>query len=618
MPFYKRRGSQIMRNKNLWLVMLLVIAIITSGFQTPVHAADETKQATISVIGPDSASPIVDKTVQFAENKTVTEILIQAVGEDQVKFNQWGMISEINGLQEEGTNFWGLFVNGISSGIGADSYSVQDGDKIIFRYTDWTKPMEKSVSLKVLDMENKDVIIPSTVEFLGAPNAFQLLQTTVGPDNVGYDQYSFGKFVHTINGIKSDSTNSWSLFINGEEAQVGAEGYTLKPGDQISFQLTAFEPVPEAPGDGDSGETTPPETSPSASFPQESLQTAIDQVSQYVLQSQVGEWEAIALKQAGKTIPAGYLDTVKAAVKEKQGKFSRITDTERYVLGILAAGGDPTTIEGYNLIEAIYNGNVTKQGLNGVAFALIALDSANFQVPDTAVWTREKLINYMLERQKADGGWEWADGLGSDIDLTAMILPSLAPYKDQASVKEAVDKAVQFLTTQYQNSKVGNSNSAAQMIIALSALGIDANSSPFADLNSSLFQFFLTYQNSDGGFDFQGGDTSDFMSTYQGFQALTAYQLFAHGKGSLYKLSLAEQNPGTNPPATETPKAEQPKVETPKTDQPTVQTPTTKTTKTAGHTLPNTASDFGNLLALGVLLILFGSGYYLKQRKTKA
>lgn len=57
-------------------------------------------------------------------------------------------------------------------------------------------------------------------------------------------------------------------------------------------------------------------------------------------------------------------------------------------MGALAAGEDPTNIEGYNLVQAIYNGNVTKQGLNGVAYALIALDSANFEVPSSAKWTR--------------------------------------------------------------------------------------------------------------------------------------------------------------------------------------------------------------------------------------
>lgn len=597
------------RNKNLWLVMLLVFTIITSGFQAPVHAADQTKQATITVIGPDSEEPLVETTVPFSENTTADKLLIQAVGEDQVSFvdTTYGkMLTRINELQSDGDTFyWAFFTNGISSWKGVGGYQVQNGDKITFRFTDMKNPPEKNtVSLKVVDTK----LDATDIEYFGSPNTFQLLQAILGPDQVEYEQFSFGKMIKSLQGVEADGVkNYWGFLINGEPALVGAEDYTLKPGDQISFQLIAIEPMPETPDEGDNGTPNPTPSTPVATFPQERLQTAIDSVSQYALQSQIGEWEAIGLKQAGKTIPAGYLESVKAAVKERQGKFSRITDSERYVLGILAAGGDPTNIEGYNLVEAIYNGNVTKQGLNGVAFALIALDSANFQVPDTAVWTRERLINYMLDRQKDDGGWEWADGLGSDIDLTAMILTSLAPYKDQANVKGSVDKAVEFLTNQYQNSKVGNSNSAAQMIIALSALGIDANSSPFADQSSSLFQFFLSYQNSDGGFDFQGGNESDFVSTYQGIQALAAYQLFSKGKGSLYKLTLSPQNSVVNPPT-----------ETPKTDQTTGQTTINKSTKTTGHTLPNTASDFGNLLALGLLLILFGSGYYLKQRKSKA
>jgi LPXTG-motif cell wall-anchored protein len=600
-----------MRNKNLWLVMLLVFSIITSGFQAPVHAAEQTKQATITVIGPDSIEPIIETTVPFDEKATPTDLLIKAVGEDQVKFSEttYGkMLSGINGIEADGTNFWAFFANGISSYGDPSTYQVQNGDRITFRYTDWTKPIENTVTLEIVDSESKNIIQPASTGFFGSPNAFQLLQAILGPDQVEYEQFSFGKMIKSLQGVEADGVkNYWGFLVNGEPALSGAEDYQLKAGDVISFQLTAIEPLPATPGEEDNGTPNPTPSTPVATFPHETLQSAIDSVSQYALQSQVGEWEAIALKQAGKTIPAGYLESVKAAVKERQGKFSRITDTERYVLGILAAGGDPTNVEGYNLVEAIYNGNVTKQGLNGVAFALIALDSADFQVPASAIWTREKLIANMIENQKFDGGWEWADGLGSDIDLTAMILTSLAPYKDQDNVKGSVDKAVEFLKNQYQNSKVGNSNSAAQMIIALSALGVDANSTPFADQSSSLLQFFLSYQNSDGGFDFQGGNESDFVSTYQGIQALAAYQLFSQGKGSLYKFTLSPQNSVVNP-----------QTETPKTDQTTEQTPGSKSSQTVGHTLPNTASDFGNLLAIGLLLILLGSGYYLKQRKSKA
>ncbi|MCM3764311.1 DUF4430 domain-containing protein [Neobacillus niacini] len=613
-----------MRNKNLWLVMLLVFSIIASGFQTPVHAASETKQATITVIGTDPENPLVpETTVSYSENITATELLIQVVGGDKVNSHS-GYISGINGLEAEQTYFWNFSVNGISSGVGAGSYLVQNGDKIFFRYTDWTKPIESSVTLKVLDLEDKNIIEPAGfAEFFGTPNAFQLLQAILGPDQVGFEETKWGKMIQTLQGVNADpAKNYWAFFVNGVAADTGAEGYTLKAGDEISFRLTSLT---AAPGDSDKEEANPP----AATFPKKELETALDQVSQYVLNSTVGEWEVLGLKQAGKTIPAGYLDSVRSVVKDKQGQFRLITDTERYSIGIVAAGGDPTNIEGYNLVEKIYNGDVTKQGINGVLYALIALDSGNFEVPETALWTREKLMNYILEQQNDDGGWGWSK-VSSDIDYTAMALSALAPYKEQAGVKEKILKAVQYLELQYQNSKFNSSNTAAQVVVALSGLGLDANGSAFTKDESSLLQYLLSFQNSDGGFAFNKiGGPSNQMATTQSLQALAAYQLFSQGKGSLYNLISTEQNPGSEqnpgteqpkpetPTTTEQPKSEVPTTEQPKVDQQTDQT-TSKENKTASNKLPNTATNIYNLLAIGILLMLLGTLYYLKQKKSKA
>ncbi|MGG1674492.1 DUF4430 domain-containing protein [Neobacillus sp. NRS-1170] len=601
----------MLERKNLWLALLLVFTLIISGVQTPVFAAGLGNQGTITVIGTEETNPILPETsVSFGENETATQSLISAVGESNVEFTDttYGkMLTGINGVKAEGTNFWAFYINGVSAQVGSDSYIVQNGDKLTFQLKDWTKPVENKVSLKVMDNKKNIVKELPEIEIIGHPNAFQLLQVALGVENVGYTDTQYGKMITSLNGIKAEGNNYWAFYINGEMASTGAEGYSLQSGNQISFQLESFQPDPGTGGNGDpSTNPNPPAGTVSAA----DLQHAVDSVSDYVLKSQVGEWEAIALKQAGKTIPANYLDSVKALVKERQGKFTRITDTERYVLGILAAGGDPTNVEGYNLVESIYNGNVTKQGLNGVAFALIALDSADFTVPNTAQWTREKLVNHLIERQNADGGWAWDESTTSDIDTTGMILTALAPYKNQAGVKEKVDSAIQYLISQYQNGKIDNSSTAAQVIIALSALGMDANDTQFTRGNSSLFQFFLSFQNADGGFDWQGGDTSDVFTTSLAFQAVVAYQLYSKGNGALYKMALAEQKPEVKTPQPETPQVEQPTVQTPATED--------QTTSQKGHKLPNTASNMYNLLALGLFLLMLGSVLYMIQRKRKA
>ena len=88
----------------------------------------------------------------------------------------------------------------------------------------------------------------------------------------------------------------------------------------------------------------------------------------------------------------------------------KITDVERLVIAAVAAGIDPVNVDGkgFNLIEKIYNSelwitgadSLTFQGNNGIIFALIALDSHGFTVPNGAKWTREKLVTELLIYQK--------------------------------------------------------------------------------------------------------------------------------------------------------------------------------------------------------------------------
>jgi LPXTG-motif cell wall-anchored protein len=495
------------KRKSIFLAMLLVLALWTTGFQAPVFAA-EVKQGSITVIGSDPAKPILSETaVQYGENETASEALVKILGTDKVGFtpSSYGdMITKIGDETVDNIhNYWGFYINGVAAQEGAVTYKVQDGDKLIFKY--------------------------ESIES-------------------GTDQSSSGS---------TDSSN---------------------------------------------GSTTPV----SGTFPETNIKKAIDSASQYVTKQKIGDWEAISLKQLGKPIPAGYLESVKQTVKDKQGKFHSITDAERYTMGILAAGGDPTNIVGYNLVGAIYNGDVTKQGLNGVAYALIALDSATFKVPDTAVWTREKLVKQLLDKQNKDGGWTWdITSTTSDLDTTAMVLTALAPYKNQTGAKASVESAIKYITAQFAASKINNSSTAAQIIIALSALGIDANSTQFAVNNMSLVQYLLNFQNNSGVASLRGGfgytDTnSDPFSTAFGIQALAAYNLFKEGKGSLYTLPLAQQKTETNPT---------------KNVQPSTQ-PAKETN--AGHLLPDTATNSFNLVIFGLIILLLGMALFIVRNQRKA
>ena len=275
-----------------------------------------------------------------------------------------------------------------------------------------------------------------------------------------------------------------------------------------------------------------------------------------------GEWMVIGLARSGRTVPAGYYDNVVEYVKAKADANERlhrakVTDNARVILALTAIGKDVTNVGGHNLLKGLDNmAYVQKQGINGPIFTLIALDSHNY--PTMGDVTREKLIQVILDAQLTDGGWNLS-GENADPDMTAMAIQALAPYyKTNETVKAAVDKALEALSALQRNDGgfgswgTVNSESCAQVIVALTALGID----PIADSRfvkngltvlDALASFYVT----GGGFRHTAGGDRDGMATEQGYYALAAYYRFANAQTRLYDMTdVAIQTGGSNTPAT--------------------------------------------------------------------
>ncbi|MBU5485614.1 DUF4430 domain-containing protein [Clostridium sp. MSJ-11] len=255
------------------------------------------------------------------------------------------------------------------------------------------------------------------------------------------------------------------------------------------------------------------------------------------------DWYIIELNKAGKEIPKDYIKKVTKEIVDAKGQLSNDTDYAKKILGILAAGGDPTNVGGYNLVEKVYNNDLT-QGLNAYVFGLIALDSGNFTIPKESKWNREKLIQTILEGRTKDNGWAFF-GSTTDVDATAMTISALAPYyNSKKEVKEAIDEALVTLS-KMQTEKGGfkswgseNSNSTSMVIVALSSLNIDlAADSRFIKNNNTAMDALMGYKTEDGTFGFKDNKYNKF-ATEQALRALVAYKNFKEGKGSIYKFDF--------------------------------------------------------------------------------
>ncbi|WP_125153167.1 DUF4430 domain-containing protein [Clostridium rectalis] len=302
---------------------------------------------------------------------------------------------------------------------------------------------------------------------------------------------------------------------------------------------------------------------------EKNLDEAIDKVHDFIIKNSTysSDWKSVAFNKSGLKLPENYnseyLKNVAELLKDSKGYFYKVTDYERIALGVVSAGGDPRNIGGYNLLDKIYNfkdPNYPKrgldfQGLNGVIYALVALDSREYEIPNGAKYTREYMLDYILKNRNSDGGWDLnMNGKNSDVDITSMTLIALAPHHDYVSkdgkkVKVAIEEAVKWLSNVQRKdggfnswNTENNSESCAQTIIGLCANGINPTSKEFTK-DRNLVENLLRFQQPNGEFYhlMDGSEGVNGMATEQAYQALLAYKIFinsgskyCYGKNSLY------------------------------------------------------------------------------------
>ncbi len=129
-----------------------------------------------------------------------------------------------------------------------------------------------------------------------------------------------------------------------------------------------------------------------------------------------GEWAVLGLARSGYEVPEEYYkkyySAVEKYVKSLEGNLhdKKYTEYSRLIVALTAIGKDPSNVAGYNLLTPLGDYNKTIwQGLNGPIWALIALDSGNYPMPQNPDFetqaTRDMYIQRILECQLPDGGW---------------------------------------------------------------------------------------------------------------------------------------------------------------------------------------------------------------------
>ncbi|MCL2388519.1 MAG: terpene cyclase/mutase family protein [Defluviitaleaceae bacterium] len=306
----------------------------------------------------------------------------------------------------------------------------------------------------------------------------------------------------------------------------------------------------------------------SAATESNELDQAISRTSMYLLQRvrvpQVGtvggEWTIIGLARSNQPVPPlyfrRYFRAVEQHVRQQNGVLDtrRITEYSRVILGLTAAGFDPQNVGGVDLTLPLGDfERTTWQGINGAIFALLALDSLDYEIPinraATTQATRELYVAEILSQQAPNGGWSLT-GVSDTIDpdITGMALQALAKYQEGPQVSDAIESALNFISS-IQNEYGGFTRtrgeptveSTAQVLVALTELGIPLDDPRFVQNGNTVLDNLLSFQNPNGSFRHTlCNPASNLLSTETGLYALVAAQRARDGQNSLYRMG-AEQ-----------------------------------------------------------------------------
>ncbi len=241
------------------------------------------------------------------------------------------------------------------------------------------------------------------------------------------------------------------------------------------------------------------------------------------------ETYAYALAKEGGHDLTGYAAALSRYLAENEVRAA--TTRLKYALCLTVADRDNP------YITDTVNEAVGAQGIMSLVYGLHLYNNGY----ESAIYPPEKIISDILELRHDDGGWS-VIGEYSDVDVTAMVVQALAGSITDTTAGDT-DEAVELLSRKqnadggYSGFGAANAESTAQVLIALSSLGIDAaEDERFIKNGNTIFDGLAAYRLPDGTYAHIAGGESNASATMQVFAAMEAYVTMKAGEGPYYVL----------------------------------------------------------------------------------
>jgi len=231
----------------------------------------------------------------------------------------------------------------------------------------------------------------------------------------------------------------------------------------------------------------------------------------------IGGWYVIALRKMGAEVDFG---PARDALREKAAEDTQsVTKKERMALAAQAMGMDDEFIDGAVSAAA------DEETLMPLIFALHLMNNGAEGAD------RETIVQRLLGLQLEDGGWA-VIGTAADVDCTAMALQALSPLRGtDENVDAAIDRGLSALSSiQLENGGftgmgMESAESCAQVILALSSLGIDARTDArFVKSGGSAADAMARFRIEGEGYSHDAGGSVNDTATVQCLSALVSME----------------------------------------------------------------------------------------------
>lgn len=247
------------------------------------------------------------------------------------------------------------------------------------------------------------------------------------------------------------------------------------------------------------------------------------------------EWYVLSLAQSGEYDLSAYRSSLLSYLDS--ATVASAPSRQKYALLLVAAGAADD-----EYVTEVMESSVGEGGLMSFVFALHLMNNGC----ESSRYSPSEVVRELVLLQKDDGGWSVL-GEAGDVDATAMTVQALAPVcgseNDDGTCSEAVERALEFLSERqresggYASFGVENAESSAQVLCALSALGIDAATDErFIKDGQCILDALESFKLPDGSFCHTLGGTSNESATVQSLYGALSYVRMCDGRSPFYIL----------------------------------------------------------------------------------